>query len=348
MIDLTALKVEWLITRRCNLSCSYCKVRNNEFPNELNLSQRKQVLEVIAKLSPNTTVVVFGGEPLTLKDDLIEVIRHGNEQGLYMVVISNSVGLTDEYMKRLVDAGLKNWSTSIDTLKTNSVDQSTLKRAQTGLDALRRFRKLGVDDRVTCTTVIPSLSKEGIWVIHTLLQKAGGEYNYSQPYTEVSSMLVPVEKRREFERVAEELYWMAKSGNYRMHNTPEYYLLWTRLLDHNIRCSKKSVLTVDADGSLMRCVDFYQGLDFFKVWDLLDEKKREAYLEKLKEAPACSKGCTWDPMICSSVRNAFYDKEIGKASFRHEINPAEFEKITGKTITKEEVESLFKWEKVQG
>jgi len=355
MDKLTVLKTEWLITRKCNFQCGYCKVRNNEFPNELDLEGRKRVLDVISTVAPKTAVVIFGGEPLTLGDDLVEVVRYGNQKELYMIVISNSSKLDDVMLDKLYDAGLRNWSVSIDTIKGNTVDKWTLQRAKMGLDACLRAKKKGFNDLVTCTTVtkynlaeLPEMTKQltemGIWSIHTLLQKAGPEYNYSQPYEMVKEHLV--NDRELVRKISHELYVMAKSGKYLMHNPPEYYLLWEDALENNIKCSTKSTLTVDADGSLMRCVDCYNGLNKFKVFDLLDENKVKEYIEELKKPPSCSRGSFWDPCIGTTIINELYGSDLGKAAYKHEVGFEKLEEISGQKVDIDKIKALFEWNKV--
>ena len=334
MDKLTVLKTEWLITRKCFLKCSYCKIRDNNFPNELDLDGRKRVLDTVAKLSPESAVVIFGGEPLTLGDDLVEVVRHGVLNKLYMIVISNCVKLSESLIDKLYAAGLRNMSTSIDTLKENAVDKWTLERARTGLKGLLRCKEKGFNDLVTCTTVtkynieeLPEMTEKltelGIWSIHTLLQYGDENYDYSQGYENSKEFFV--NDREKIERVSKKLAEMARSKKYLMHNIPEYYDNWTNFYDMKQNgkmwfCSKKAALTVDADGSLKRCVDWKGDVNKFKIFDLEDESKLNEYIEMLKKPAGCTLGCApWDPAWQTAYMSEHYDTQKGVDFFKHDM-----------------------------
>ena len=94
--------VNWLLTRRCNLSCSYCAIVKNykgmpkEYPpmkhylkSEMSTKFVLDALEKIQKHNPDCFHVMYGGEPM-LRKDLPEIIKYCNENGIYYTIITNN------------------------------------------------------------------------------------------------------------------------------------------------------------------------------------------------------------------------------------------------------------------
>jgi len=328
------LKVEYLLTRKCQLACEYCEIvkpYSLRGP-ELTFEQKKIAIKTIKDLGAGM-VVFFGGEPTTLGDELIDIIKYCHEIDLYYAIISNGLKVCKEpdYFKKLVGAGVKNWSGSIDTLKMNAIDGGSQAKSNCSFDALRMFRDAGVKDTVCCITVthknieelpemIEKLTREGIWAITTPLQYGKEGYQYSakgmQKYQVTDDAAI--------RRVAGDLYKMAESGSYLMHNMKEYYLLWPRYFKTlDWKCSGKAALTIDADGRLLRCVDVPGDLVKFSVSDLNDPIKRAEYEAMLGNDWKCKSGCFWDPAAESGLRGLLYPENIGQQSFRHEIDISE-------------------------
>jgi len=327
------LKVEWLLTRKCNLHCSYCKIRDpaSLLGEELSFSQVIDGVNAIDRMFPRVPIVFFGGEP-TMLDWLPDLVAHCESIGLKYAVISNGARVLrdEEFFERLIDAGISNWSVSVDTMTGLAKGDAALKTL-TGHQSLLRFRNRGVRDLVACITatkhnieeipyIIEQLSKEGIWGIVTPLQIGDDTFEYSG--------YVPAlqETRPEVvDRIAGVLYDMAKSGEFLMHNAPEYFLHWKLyFIQQDWKCSRKSCITIDADGSLKRCVDRKLGLENFSILTL--EDSWEAYCEALKAPPAC-KGCFWDPAFETSMRASTWETSNAVDSFRHELTEAQLNRL---------------------
>jgi hypothetical protein len=159
--------------------------------------------------------------------------------------------------------------------------------------------------------IVKRLSSEGIWSITTPLQVGADYFEYSD-----SSSALQCQDPNTVKAVALQLYGMAKSGRYLMHNAPEYYAYWNEFfIPQNWHCSKKNTITVDADGSLKRCVDIKGGLERFNIMDL--EKYEDQYEKALEGAFEC-KGCYWDPAVETTMRG-YWDQMEAIKSFRHEL-----------------------------
>lgn len=332
------LKVEWLLTRRCNLKCSYCQIRKpcTLLGGELTDTEVFEGVRVINKMFPGVPIIFFGGEP-TVLDWLPNLVAFCESLGVKYAVISNGVrAVTDRtYFERLIKAGISNWSVSVDSLKSlsslsiDSCDSDV--KTYSGIRSLRMFREAGVKDLVSCITVtnqniqdIPEivrvLSSEGVWSITTPLQRGGIDREYSafSPELECTDPKV-------FLPIARELKEMALSGKYLMHNSPEFYDWWEEYF-HNRDwvCSAKNALTIDADGTMKRCVDSKGGLERFNIMEL--ERDFSEYLAEVSKPHGCT-GCFWDPAFETSLRAATWDRETAVKSFRHELTPEQFSNL---------------------
>jgi len=331
--DLKVLKVEFLLTRRCQYRCSYCKIVDSKSlrsQKELTTFQVCQSIIFISRTWPGAPIIFFGGEP-TVRDDLPSIIKCCVDHGVKHAVISNSMRVLkdSEYADKLVEAGLSNWSTSFDGATLGLVtDPSVLKKSIQGVDALRMFRdKYGIRDLVTCITVtkknlealpdiIQDLTKEGIWSICTPLQCPLPilSYDYS------SGNIADLPSQKQVEESAQILSFMARSGRFLMHNESGWFDLWPAYFrTQTWKCRDKGNLTIDADGSLRLCVDIAFPFSM-SIWDLYMSYNVERYSDALLKSPPCN-GCFWDPAF-ESLQRATREgttQEEGRKSFRHEM-----------------------------
>jgi MoaA/NifB/PqqE/SkfB family radical SAM enzyme len=328
------LKTEWLLTRKCSIACSYCKIKDSSSLRgiELTLDEVKIGVKFIHDTFPDTIIVFYGGEPTELKW-LPDLISYCNEIGQYYAVISNSIKVMkdDEFFKSLALAGIKNWSVSIDSIEAikgttvNGPVKSNILKSICGMDALMKFKKYGVKDLVACITVtnknihqlpkmVKLLTKKGVWSITTPLQIGKTDFEYSDCSQETRDLKCYDEVL--IKNIAKRLYKMAKSGKYLMHNDAEYYTLWEKMfMPANWKCSTgKNYMTVDADGSLRRCVDIKGGLERFSILTLKDNL--EEY-EKALNAEFDCEGCFWDPPVETTLRANGWTEDKAKKSYLH-------------------------------
>ena len=94
------------VTHRCPLHCVYCSnpIEMQARKDELTTEAWKKVFHDAADLGV-LQLHLTGGEP-TARDDIVELIAHGRSRNLYTNLITSGVGLTEEKLKRYVDAGL--------------------------------------------------------------------------------------------------------------------------------------------------------------------------------------------------------------------------------------------------
>ena len=66
--------------------------------------------------------ILTGGEPL-LRRDILEIVRRAAERGLWVVVGTNGVRITENLAKRLAEAGARGLSLSLDALDPDRHDR---------------------------------------------------------------------------------------------------------------------------------------------------------------------------------------------------------------------------------
>ncbi len=123
MNDLFLIAVN--LTRRCNLACAHCymdaEARLEGGKGELSTDEVKALLDEIASRSNETMVVLTGGEPM-VRRDLEQLVAHGNQLGLSIVVGTNGVLLDETRVKALKAAGAMGMGISLDSLDPESHD----------------------------------------------------------------------------------------------------------------------------------------------------------------------------------------------------------------------------------
>jgi len=107
------------LTKRCNLNCAHCYLdagtRESGDANELDTESIKRILTEISEVNPASMVVITGGEPL-LRPDIYKICAHAASLGLMVVLGTNGTMLTEQNVKRLMQAGVTGAGISVDSL----------------------------------------------------------------------------------------------------------------------------------------------------------------------------------------------------------------------------------------
>jgi len=145
--DLSLIAIN--LTQRCNLACEHCYLDAGTLKDgtegELTTSEVCKLLDDIAALNEGdngTMVVLTGGEPL-VRRDLEELIQHGAQNELAMVLGTNGVLLTKERVKSLQQAGLMGAGISVDSLNADFHDrfrgqQGSWQKTMNGIENCRQ------------------------------------------------------------------------------------------------------------------------------------------------------------------------------------------------------------------
>ena len=117
------------VTHRCPLHCLYCSnpLELQRTEEELPTGDWKRVFQQAAQLGI-LHLHLTGGEPLARKD-LPELIRTARDAGLYVNMITSGVGLSEERLATLVDAGLEHLQLSFQDLDETTANHIAGTRA---------------------------------------------------------------------------------------------------------------------------------------------------------------------------------------------------------------------------
>jgi radical SAM protein with 4Fe4S-binding SPASM domain len=129
--------ISWNLTYRCNLACEHCYLDAGGTPlvdtenfadrSELGTEECFKVIDDIAALAPECLTILTGGEPL-LRRDILDIVRRAAERGLWVVVGTNGVCITENVARRLTEAGARGLSLSLDALDPDRHDRFRMVR----------------------------------------------------------------------------------------------------------------------------------------------------------------------------------------------------------------------------
>ena len=124
--------VSWNLTYRCNLACEHCYLDAGGTPlvstdnfadrSELGTEECFRVIDEIAAFAPECLTILTGGEPL-LRRDILDIVRRASERGLWVVVGTNGVRITENVARRLAESGARGLSLSLDALDPDRHDR---------------------------------------------------------------------------------------------------------------------------------------------------------------------------------------------------------------------------------
>jgi radical SAM protein with 4Fe4S-binding SPASM domain len=124
--------ISWNLTYRCNLACEHCYLDAGGAPqvgtenfadrSELGTDECFRVIDDIAAFAPECVTILTGGEPL-LRRDILDIVRRASERGLWVVVGTNGVRITENVARRLAEAGARGLSLSLDALDPDRHDR---------------------------------------------------------------------------------------------------------------------------------------------------------------------------------------------------------------------------------
>ena len=152
------LSVTWYLTRRCNLNCSYCFAdAKYSIVDKLALDKDELSVDIIAtiihELQENgvTEVTLTGGE-VTLRPDLIEIIRDLTAHGINADLATNACLIDEELAQRLSNAGLQKLQVKLDA--STPLVQDRLARVKgihsKLIDGIKLVASMGFSVSVAC------------------------------------------------------------------------------------------------------------------------------------------------------------------------------------------------------
>ena len=112
------------LTHRCPLQCPYCSnpLDLESASKELTTAEWCRVMDELAEIGV-LQIHFSGGEP-TVRKDLVALVRHATEVGLYSNLITSAVMLTKDRLQDLADAGLSHVQISVQGAEAGLADRS--------------------------------------------------------------------------------------------------------------------------------------------------------------------------------------------------------------------------------
>ncbi len=324
------LKAEILITRKCNLKCSYCKMVQyreecNSYDWNLGLIQLKKLG---CEFAP-----IYGAEPLMVFSKLKNFLTSAIDLDIKTSVITNGILLTEDKIKQLKLAGMDSITLSLDSLYEILNDNSVSKRNKRVEFILEKLKKLYIRDIEISVTVhrenfkqLPEIIRyftaRGIWVSFDTIH-----WDRGQPGTKVSIkseiehlIFQPVDYL-EVRDVMFKVLEMIKSANYLIHTSKEVVEFWcekNHFINLDWHCKYPGWITIDCNGDVLICDDFSLDKNHIKVWEIYD--RWDEFLAIFSADSKLCPGCFWSTHIMSE--SMIKNKRSGDY-FSHQISQKE-------------------------
>ncbi|MFP4117433.1 MAG: radical SAM protein [Candidatus Woesearchaeota archaeon] len=294
-----------ILTRRCNLDCSYCKIKDNSGKkNELTTREWKTIIDRFIE-NKHMHFIFTGGEPL-LYDGLFELIDHTSKKAATSL-ITNTLLLDDGKFAKLKN--LDYLTFSCDTSHRNKrLTKNTMNRFKKIADNSKRY---GIKPSAILTVtsknteeIIPMIkeaSRYDIPVLLSLIHSDQGKYDF-RGYTPALEFRNEEELGR-LRRLQNRLIRLKKNG-YKISESKDFIRNMETYAkrEYVIDCpATKPFFTIDCDGYIKPCHDIkasrVNALDF------------DDY-EKMKEdvARTVPKNC-----------NCYYDCYVGRNNSRIDL-----------------------------
>jgi len=318
--------VNWLLTRKCNLSCDYCRItrnnKNSPYPNidyflknEMSTDFILKGLEYFKNHNPDCFHIFMGGEPI-LRSDFPDIINYCNKNNIFYTIISNNTDQIQDKTKRLFSKVeyVAGFTFSVDPIiyeKNNSSDR--FRKSQQGLNNLMKYKN-GIKDKVAEITVdnenlkyliplIEDLTPKNICSDITFMDIAKNKYYDFSNITD-SSLLV-----QKSEKLLEIFDYIIKN-NLNVHMKDILLPRIFNILPTNLNCEIQNNvhnLTIDSDGSPRLCLRI-RGINVPKknLFSYLnsDGKLSKMLINNIKidKANYC-RGCNWTCPLMSDLNN---------------------------------------------
>ncbi len=161
------------LTGSCNLKCVHCRASAaaERDPEELTTEEVQGVIDDIASFS-SPIIILTGGEPL-LREDVYEIAKHATNKGLRVVLGTNGTLINEEVAEKLVEAGVKRVSISIDCAYAEEHDEfrGVAGAYEEALKGINACKKAGLEFQVNTTVTRRNLQE--IEKIHALTKELG-------------------------------------------------------------------------------------------------------------------------------------------------------------------------------
>jgi len=320
--------VSWLLTRRCNLACSYCKIIDNYagsplsypsighyFKQEMTTEYVIETLKKIHKHNQYAFHIFYGGEPL-LRHDLAEIINFCNKEDIGYTIITNNSDGVQPLIKNLLDKvdHIQGITSSIDPMildKTVNKNTDRYKKCIAGLERLKQFK--GKINDIVAEITVDNKSIDYLYDLVKLLSDMGIN-------SDITTVDIAKNRYYDFSTITDEKVLVPKSQKVKdifqkiIDDKLDVHMAETLLpkiydiLPANLDCGiEKNVhnMTIDADGSVRLCLRLRGVMTpNMKAYDCIDDNGNLhfSYKEFIRiDKKNYCKGCNWTCMCMSKI-----------------------------------------------
>ena len=219
----------WEVTKGCNLRCIHCRATATELSSP-SILPTTNALNVIKQVSQYALpiLVLSGGEPL-YRADIFDLARFATESGLRVALATNGTLVTKEIARKIVDAGVKRVSISLDgsNAPTHDAFRGIPGAFDAALRGFRNLKELGMSVQINMSiarhnahelpAVLEMAKSLGADALHTfLLVPVGCGVDIAE------SQMVPAD---EYEKILNWFYDRAQEGGIELKATcaPHYF-----------------------------------------------------------------------------------------------------------------------------
>ena len=108
--------ISWNLTKMCNLRCPHCYMEaGRKAENELTTEECLGLIDEMKTLGTEM-LILTGGEPL-LRKDIYDIAQYASSQGIWVVMGTNGVLVTDKVVEKMIECGVQGVAISIDSLE---------------------------------------------------------------------------------------------------------------------------------------------------------------------------------------------------------------------------------------
>ncbi len=292
------------LTHRCPLQCPYCSnpVELDRAGAELTTEEWKKVLSELAEIGV-LQIHFSGGEP-TARKDLVELVQHATDVGLYTNLITSAVLLTKEKLSALADAGLCHVQISFQGNEPVIADRvAGLKKShEKKIEAARWTRELDLP-----LTVNAVMHRQNLHQLADIIQMAvdldadrlevANVQYYGWALKNRAALMPTLEQIEETSKIVEEAQVRLKGVLTIDYVVPDYYALRPK------KCMGgwgRQFFNISPAGKVLPChaAESITGLEFESV----RSNHSIAWIWQNSEAFNRYRGTGWMPEPCKSLR----------------------------------------------
>ncbi|TKT73516.1 pyrroloquinoline quinone biosynthesis protein PqqE [Afipia massiliensis] len=289
------------LTHRCPLQCPYCSnpLELERSGAELTTAEWKRVLSELAEIGV-LQIHFSGGEP-TARKDLVEIVQHSTDAGLYSNLITSAVLLSKDKLAALADAGLCHIQISFQGSEEGVADRvAGLKDAHAKkIEVARWARELGLP-----LTVNAVMHRQNLFQLADIVQMAvdldadrlevANVQYYGWALKNRAALMPTMDQIDETSRIVEEAQVRLKGILAIDYVVPDYYALRPK------KCMGgwgRQFFNISPSGKILPChaAETITGLEFESV-----RNYSIAWIWQNSEAFNRYRGTGWMPEPCQS------------------------------------------------